>query len=355
MKIESSTIQMDAVHTASQNSRTELNSKSVYLTAQADARSNGAEDSAGSSSSGGLTFYLGNSFSYQTRFITNRPVHTSEESMSQFHKRLFHHIIEMMKEMLAGNNSTRFSDSAEYLTYSAQPESPHWETQVWHQETTYTSYYEERENTCFRTNGLVRTSDGREISFGLKVGMSRSFMEATNLTSAEDTEVLVMRDPLVINLDLPSAAVTDQEFFFDLDADGTKEAISTLAGGCGFLALDKNGDGMINDGSELFGTKTGDGFTELAAYDEDGNGWIDENDSIFSRLKVWTKDADGTDKLLNLAEADVGAIFLGHIATEFSLNNDMTNETNAKIQSSGIFLHESTGEAGTVQHVDFAI
>lgn len=355
MKIESSTIQMDAVHAASQSKTTELSSKSTYIAAQADAQSNGAENSAGSSSSGGLTFYLGTSSSYQTRFVTNQPVPFSEDSMNQFHRRLFHHILEMMREMIAGSNSTSYTDSTEFLTYSSQPEFPHWETQVWHQETTYSSIYEEHENTSFCSNGLVKTSDGREISFGLKVGMSRSFLEETNLTSAVNTEVLVMKDPLVINLDLPTAAVTDQEFFFDIDADGTKESISTLASGCGFLALDKNGDGIINDGSELFGTKSGDGFSDLAAYDEDGNGWIDENDSIFSRLKVWTKEADGTDKLLDLKKADVGAIFLGHAATEFSLNDSKTNETKAKIQSSGIFLHESTGEVGTVQHVDFAV
>ena len=37
---------------------------------------------------------------------------------------------------------------------------------------------------------------------------------------------------------------------------------------------------------KLFGTSSGDGFKDLAEYDEDGNGWIDENDSIFNRLKV---------------------------------------------------------------------
>lgn len=353
MKIESSTIQMDGVHAASY-SRSEQTSATAFLSAKADAPASEAGQTAGNSS-GGLTYYLGSSSSYRTRLIPSRPVSFSEESMNQFYNRLLRHIIEMMRELLEGNNNTRFSDSADFLTYPSQPESLHWETQVWHQETTCISTYEEHENTCFRTDGLVKTSDGREISFGLKVGMSRSFMEETKLTSAEDTEIVVMRDPLVINLDLPAAAVTDQEFFFDIDSDGRKETISTLAEGCGFLALDKNGDGRINDGSELFGTESGDGFSELAAYDEDGNGWIDENDSIFSRLKVWTKDASGAERLIDLKKADVGAIFLGHAATEFSLNDRETNESRAKIQSTGIFLHESTGEAGTIQHVDFAV
>lgn len=353
MKIESSTIHMDAVRAASY-SRSEQASATAFLSAGTGAQTKEAGQTA-DNTSGGLTYYLGSSSSYRTRFISNRPVSLSVESMNQFHNRLLLHIIEMMRELLEANNNTLFASSGDYLTYSSQPDSLQWETQVWHQETTYTSTREEHENTCFRTDGLVRTSDGRDISFALKVGMSRSFMEETKLTSAENTELIVMRDPLVINLDLPAAAVTDQEFFFDIDADGKEESISSLASGCGFLALDKNGDGIINDGSELFGTESGDGFSDLAAYDEDGNGWIDENDAIFSRLKVWTKDSDGADRLLDLKKADVGAIFLGHISTEFSLNDDETNENRAKIQSSGIYLHESTGEAGTVQHVDFAV
>ena len=59
----------------------------------------------------------------------------------------------------------------------------------------------------------------------------------------------------MINLNTDAANVTDQKFYFDLDADGELDEISTLASGSGFLALDKNGDGIINDGSELFGTK----------------------------------------------------------------------------------------------------
>ena len=44
-------------------------------------------------------------------------------------------------------------------------------------------------------------------------------------------------------------------------------------------------------------TKTGNGFSELAEYDSDGNGWIDENDEVYDQLKVWVKDENGKDKL----------------------------------------------------------
>ena len=90
-----------------------------------------------------------------------------------------------------------------------------------------------------------------------------------------------------------------------------------LSKGSGYLALDTNADGIINDGSELFGTQSGNGFKDLLSHDEDGNGWIDEADSIFQKLKIWTMDENGVSTLLDLAEAGLGAIYLGYENTEF--------------------------------------
>ena len=178
-------------------------------------------------------------------------------------------------------------------------------------------YHEEAEDTAFRTSGTVRTADGREISFGLELGMSRRFREETKIENI--TEIVDLTDPLVINLDGNIAGLSDQKFMFDIDADGEEESISYLQGGSGYLALDKNGDGVINDGSELFGTKSGDGFADLAEYDADGNGWIDENDPIFDKLLIWAKDENGKDELYTLKEAgvDLPAKSSNRLFTEF--------------------------------------
>lgn len=222
---------------------------------------------------------------------------------------------------------------------------------VWKRQTIVSSFMAETENTAFSTTGIVKTADGRELSFNVQLEMSRSYMEHFTYMREED---VVFTDPLVINLDTNVAGVSDQKFLFDLDSDGAMEEISFLNQGSGFLALDKNGDGKINDGSELFGTQSGDGFKDLSQYDDDNNGWIDENDAVFKRLKVWTKNEDGTDRLINLKEAGVGAIFLGNASTEFSLKNQQEHTANGIIRSTGIYLKES-GEAGTVQHIDFAV
>lgn len=208
----------------------------------------------------------------------------------------------------------------------------------------------EAEDTQFSTVGTVRTADGREISFNVNVGMSREFQQ----TFRDDLELasFTMCDPLVINLDTDIAELSDQTFYFDIDADGELDEVSQLGAGSGYLALDKNGDGVVNDGSELFGTASGNGFADLAKYDEDGNGWIDENDAIWEKLKIWTKDENGNDVLYRLADKGVGAICLQNVSTDFTLTGQ-EGQTKGAIRSSGVFLYEN-GNVGTVQHVDVA-
>ncbi len=216
----------------------------------------------------------------------------------------------------------------------------------------YSFYYcAERETTCFNTTGTAVTADGRNLSFNISLEMSRSFTKMAEESC--DFGQPRLCDPLVINLNTNVASVSDQKFFFDVDADGIKDEISMLDSNSGYLALDHNGDGIVNDGSELFGTASGNGFKDLLAYDEDGNGWIDEADSIFQKLKIWTMDENGESTLMDLKEAGLGAIYLGYEDTEFSLKN-AENETNAVIRKTGLFLYED-GTTGTVQQMDLAV
>jgi len=211
--------------------------------------------------------------------------------------------------------------------------------------------FEEYEYTGFAAKGYAKTEDGRCIDFGVELQMSRSYMEYTDIQIPILQNLLA--DPLVINVSSHVTKIADQTFRFDLDADGKEDDVSMLGSGSGFLALDKNGDGRINDGNELFGAKSGDGFADLREYDEDGNGWIDENDAVFRRLKVWCKAENGEDILMDLKQADVGAIYLGEQGTEFTMKT-MDGNRNGVVRSTGIFLKESGG-VGTIQHVDLAI
>ena len=162
-----------------------------------------------------------------------------------------------------------------------------------------------------------------------------------------------LTDPLVLNFGGEAATLTSRKFSFDIDSNGRPQQISFVGPNSGFLVYDRNQDGIINDGSELFGPRTGNGFKELAAYDADGNGWIDANDPIYRNLRIWFKDEQGNDQLLGLGELGVGAIYLGHITTPF-MHKDADNELLGALRSTGIFL-DHQGRAGTIQQVDLAV
>lgn len=210
--------------------------------------------------------------------------------------------------------------------------------------------HEEQEDTSFSTVGTVKTADGREINFNVNVGMSREFREYYR----EDLQLATFSlcDPLVINLDSDVAQVEDQTFYFDIDVDGELDEVSQLGKGSGYLALDQNEDGVINDGSELFGTASGNGFADLAKYDLDGNGWIDENDAVWDKLKIWCRDENGNDVLYRLADKGVGAICLQSASTDFTMKGQ-AGQTQGVVRNTGVFLYEN-GLAGTIQHVDMA-
>ncbi len=211
--------------------------------------------------------------------------------------------------------------------------------------------YDEVEQTTFSAQGVIKTADGQAIAFDFEMEMSRSYHEENHVSVRAGDAVL--KDPLVINFGGTAAQLTDETFSFDLDADGTKDQMAWVASGSGFLALDKDGNGAIDDGSELFGAKTGDGFAELAAYDDDKNGWIDEADAVYDRLQVWSK-SGGDDVVASLQERNVGAIYLGQQATPFEIKN-AANELQGAVRASGIYVKEDGSGVGSVQQIDLAL
>lgn len=210
------------------------------------------------------------------------------------------------------------------------------------------SFSFESETVRYHASGVVHTADGRTIEFDVSMHLSREFVSFTGLPPGG-----TLVDPLVINYGGTAASLIGERFYFDLTSDGEKDNIAMLGPGSGFLAIDRNGDGIINDGSELFGPNTGCGFSELRKYDSDGNGWIDHNDDVFDKLVIWRRNPDGTDTVKTLKEAGIGAIFLGEVSTEFSFR-DEDNETLGVMRSTSFFLKQC-GNAGTLSHIDLAL
>lgn len=211
-----------------------------------------------------------------------------------------------------------------------------------------TETYSEQQNVSYNAAGVIKTADGKDINFSVDLSLSREFTQQNNINLSAG--IGVRHDPLVVNFAGNAAQLTDKTYAFDLNSNGQTENIHFTGSDSGFLALDKNANGIIDRGSELFGPSTGNGFSELAQYDADHNGWIDENDPVYNALSVWSKDATGHDKLHSLKALGIGAIDLAALSTNFGYK-DETNKLLGQLKSTGIFLKDS-GTAGTIQQID---
>lgn len=225
-----------------------------------------------------------------------------------------------------------------------------------------TEIHAEAEQTSFEAAGAVETADGRSIRFNVSLTMERAYESVTTTIiqpqpapsageGQQQQQQGGVKDPLVVNFGGGPARLTDAKVRFDLDSNGESEEISFVAEGSGFLVLDANNDGQANNGRELFGPQTGNGFAELAAYDSDGNQWIDQADPVFSSLRIWTSDGS----LSTLAEHGIGAIGVSSAETPFDLKSLAGDNTHhGTIRRTGVYLGED-GSAGTVQHVDLVV
>ena len=141
--------------------------------------------------------------------------------------------------------------------------------------------------------------------------------------------------PIIVDVLGDGFALTDTAggIHFDFDGDGVRERLSWTAAGSddSWLVLDRDGDGRISNGRELFGNLTPqpeppageerNGFLALAEYDRrgqggNGDGVIDARDGVFSSLRLWRDvNHDGMSQpgeLRLLASLDVVRIHLNY-------------------------------------------
>lgn len=154
-------------------------------------------------------------------------------------------------------------------------------------------------------------------------------------------------DPLILDLNKDGFDIETKKFgaHFDLNCDGFAEKINWTRKDA-ILALDKNHNGLIDDGSEVFGdfhlladgSKAKNGFEALAQYDTNGDGVIDENDEIFDQLRLWVdENGDGVSdqgELKSLRDMHIKAINL-----DYDYVNQSTG-TEALIGNVATFVYE---------------
>ncbi|MET0322486.1 MAG: SdrD B-like domain-containing protein, partial [Duganella sp.] len=180
--------------------------------------------------------------------------------------------------------------------------------------------------------------------------------DAKALTNVTKTDTIVLTSgkndmswdaaitPIAIDLNgdgIHTIAREDMTGSFDLL--GTGKAIQTgwLSKGDGFLAIDSNHNGQIDDISELFGgSAKGDGFAKLSSYDSNGDGFVDANDADFASLLIW-QDANSNGKtdageLVSLGQAGVVSLKLAFTDLAFlDANNNLHMESSTVTMASG--------------------
>ncbi|WP_421148667.1 hypothetical protein [Aeromonas dhakensis] len=190
----------------------------------------------------------------------------------------------------------------------------------------------------------LQTQDGQTLQLDLGFVLDWRQLDI----SQRRTTLNALKDPLVLSLDGKITGLTDARVNFDLDQDGKADSLPGLSEGSGFVALDRNGNGTIDDGGELFGARSGNGFGELATLDEDGNGVLDERDSQFSALQFWQPDQSP----IALVELGIGAILLHPLDTPFNHLGESGNQ--GVLRQSGLYVTEQ-GKGGWVQQVDLRV
>lgn len=202
----------------------------------------------------------------------------------------------------------------------------------------------ETESCTFAASGNVCLADGSTRQFEVGYRMDRS---------EESTEIGIasFRDPLMLDFAEPGSGLGPHSVDFDLDADGIVERMRMPGSDTAVLFLDRNKNGRPDDGTELFGPQSGDGFADLAKLDSDGNGWVDGGDEAYADLKLWQLTADSQARVRSLAEAGVGALATQNAATPFTIKEN--GVAIGQVRASSVWLGEAGG-AGLVRQVDVA-
>ncbi len=190
-------------------------------------------------------------------------------------------------------------------------------------------------------SGSVALEDGSSFSWSMQFAMSYEEFSYSQRTEQP------MKDPLVMSFNGRPVELSGQSSAFNL-TDNAK-SIQQLAQGQYYLAKDSNNNGTVDSGKELFGPTTGQGFAELAAYDEDQNGLINEQDPIWQNLWLWRPEDKG---LYSLKELGVAALSVESVATPFNLRHK--DEVRGRLERSSIFITEDK-DVGLLQQIDLKV
>ncbi|MGM0600889.1 MAG: hypothetical protein ACQETH_13850 [Candidatus Rifleibacteriota bacterium] len=183
--------------------------------------------------------------------------------------------------------------------------------------------------------------------FEMKFKKQSAYSETTTERVGISLEELGIKeaDPLVLDLagDGLNLTKAGEGAMFDINADGELDSTAWVQGDDAFLVFDKNQNGKIDDGSELFGDQNGadNGFIELAKHDNNKDGRINRQDSVYKALKLY-QDLNGNGKiesneLKSLDQMGIKALNLNFVRMNQKINGN-------SLVLNGSFMREDGSE-----------
>jgi hypothetical protein len=172
-------------------------------------------------------------------------------------------------------------------------------------------------------------------------------MSMAQVVAFQTDDIAVMNDgqinalmgvsPIVLDLDGNGVSTISaaQGVSFDLMGTGTRSQVGWVGGNDGLLVMDRNGDGQINDGRELFGAATlneqgqrvGNGYAAMALEDSNHDGVLNKLDAHWDQMRVWVDGnhdgKTGAGELKSLDSLGVGELSLAHTSGSASDNGNL--------------------------------
>jgi len=173
-------------------------------------------------------------------------------------------------------------------------------------------------NKAFRSAGIDMSATGMQLEFEFEYS-----------ESAQVTEQVQSSDPLTLDLNGDGVSLSHYSQGASFDITGTGRVVTTafVTGGDAFLAMDRNGNGAIDSGRELFGDQRGaaNGFEELARVDSNRDGLINSQDASYGQLRLFRDNGNGRTEqgeLMSLLQAGIAEINLRYANVSLNAAGD---------------------------------
>jgi hypothetical protein len=199
--------------------------------------------------------------------------------------------------------------------------------------------------------------DNKKVNLNYQLNLKASYSSIHSI----ETTAAALKDPVVIQFGTRSIGYITDYTKFDINNDNKQNDLPIFSGDVGYLIFDKNNNHHVDNGGELFGPTTNNGFSELAQLDSNNNGFFDNQDDKYSQIYIWqpkqtkpnsNEQSPNKQNLVSLSQAGIKAISLNAITTQFNFRDqskDNKGEINARLTQTSFAISENNKTLGVHQ------